>query len=149
MVSMLAALLFFGSPKSEVQHFTIKPWVVTVTHDKFTGAAVCSARARGLRLDGDRLSLDVGREVEATEAVYRMDAGPAQKLSSLVSDGDYRESFHFDPERDARLVFLKTSDVAGVQKVFVRPDSRHGVASFDLAALPKVIAAEKGAGCGS
>jgi hypothetical protein len=148
MVPMLAALLFFGSDKPQVQRYAIKPWVVTVSHDKFTGAASCSAQAPHVRLVGERLIFDTGREVEPTEAAYRMDSGPAQRLSALTSDGGYRESFAFDPERDAREVFFNISDLAGVQKVYVRPDGRRAVATLDLAVLPKVIETEKNAGCG-
>jgi len=147
MTSLFLALLLFGSHGPQVHRYTVKPWVLTVSRDRFTGAVTCTAKARGAQLDGDRLAFDVGRYVEIGEADYRLDAGPAHKLSSLRSDGDYRESFHFDPSRDGHLVFFKTADLAGAQRLYVRPTSKAAVVSFDVAALPKLIEAENGLSC--
>ena len=147
MTSLFLALLLFGSHGPEVHRYTVKPWVLTVSRDRFTGAVSCTAKARDAELHGDRLTFDLGRYVEITEADYRLDAGPAQKLSSLRSDGDYRESFHFDPGRDGHLVFFKTADLAGAQRLYVRPANKAAVISFDVAALPKLIEAETGQGC--
>jgi hypothetical protein len=147
MTSLLLALLLFGSHGPEIHRYGVKPWTLTVSRDRFTGAVTCTAKARGARLDGDLLTFDTGRYVEIAEAVYRLDGGPALKLSALASDGDRRESFHFDPNRDGRLVFFKASDLGGVQRLYVRPDGKAGVVTFDLAALPKLLETEKGAGC--
>ena len=147
MTSLFLALLLFGSHGPEVHKYTVKPWVLTVSRDRFTGAVSCTAKARGARLDGDRLTFDLGRYVEISEADYRIDSGAAQKLSGLTSDGDYRQSFHFDPSRDGHLVFFKIADLAGAQRLDVRPATKAAVASFDVAALPKLIEAEHSQGC--
>ncbi len=147
MTPLFLALLLFGSHGPEVHRYTVKPWVLTASRDRFTGAVTCTAKARGVRLDGDRLSFDLGRDVAIGEADYRLDGGPALKLSSLASDGEYRESFHFDPSRDGHLIFFKAADLSGVQRLYVRPTHKAAVVSFDVAALPKLIETEAGAGC--
>lgn len=147
MTSLLLALLLFGSHGPEVHHHKVRPWLLTVSRDRFTGAVTCTAKAPGARLDGDRLTFDVGRHVEVAEAVYRLDGGPALKLSALMSDGDYRESFHFDPDRDGQRVYFKASDLAGARRLYVRADGKGEVASFDVAALAKLIEVEKASGC--
>ena len=147
MTALMFALFLFGSHGPKVQRYSVKPWVLTVTQDRFTGAKTCTAKARGVRLDGERLTFDLGRYVENTEAVYRLDDGAAQKLSALPSDAGYRESFHFDPARDGHLAFFAVADVAGVHKLSIRAADKGPVASFDLSALPKLLDGEKGAGC--
>lgn len=147
MTALMFALLLFGSHGPEVQRYSVKPWVFTVRQDRFTGAKTCTAKARGVRLDGDRLTFDLGHYVENAEAVYRLDDGAAQKLSALPSDAVYRESFHFDPGKDGHLAFFSLADVAGVRKLSIRSADHRPVSSFDLSALPKLLDGEKGAGC--
>jgi len=147
MTSLFLLLLLFGSHGPEVHRYTVKPWVLTVSKDRFTGAVTCTAKTHGATLDGDRLSFDVGRDVEIADADYRLDGGAAQKLSTLSSDSGYRESFHFDPDRDGHLVFFKTADLTGVQRVYVRPAPKAGVARFDVGALPKLLEAQTTFGC--
>jgi len=149
MTSLLLALFLFGPHGVQTHSYSIKPWVLKVSLDRFTGAVTCSAKTRGAKLDGARLSFDVGRYVDVNEAEYRLDAGAAHKLLSLTSDSGYRESFHFDPDRDSHLVFFKVEDLAGAQRLYVRPSNRGAVASFDVAALPRLIEAEKGLRCPS
>ncbi len=147
MTALFLALMLFGSQGPQLHRYTVKPWVLTVSRDRFTGAVTCTAKARGALLEGDRLAFDLGRSVEIGEADYRLDGAPAKKLSALASDSDYRESFHFDPNRDGRLAFFTTGDLAGVQRLHVRAADKAGVASFDLAALPKLLEAERTLGC--
>ncbi len=147
MTTLFLALLLFGSQGLELHTYSVKPWVLTVSRDRFSGAVTCTAKARDARIDGDRFTFDLGRYVEIGEAEYRIDDGPAHRLSSLPSDAGYRESFHFDPGRDGHLVFFSSADLAGAKRLYVRPSARSAVVGFDLAALPKLRDAEASLGC--
>jgi hypothetical protein len=150
--SLIAMALFGLSQPSTVQTRTLhlRPWAISVRSDRFTGVTTCTARMGRVHIMGGLAIFDLGPSVDTSDAIYRLDLGAAH----LARGGDIAERVAYDSERRGSLtnpsggrVALPLSILTGVRRVDIRAEDPHHVVTFDISALPKVLASEAAAGC--
>jgi hypothetical protein len=150
--SLIAMALFGLNYPSTVQTRTlhVRPWAITVRSDRFTGVAACTAHMGGVQVKDGLAAFELGRSVDASNAVYRLDLGAPH----LARGEDIAGRVAYDSGRTGSLsnpsggrVVLPLSILSGVQRVDIRAEDPHHVATFNLSALPRVLAAEAAAGC--
>ncbi len=149
----LIAMALFGltQPSTVRTRFVhVSPWTVAVRADRFTGSTTCSAHMRGVHLEGPVATFELGRSVDASDALYRLDLGPARFVHALPVTEQVsayiRPSDSLSNPSGGRVVLPLTS-LAGVKRVDIRPEPTRSVATFDLSGLPAVLRAEAAAGC--
>lgn len=150
--SLIAMALFGLSQPSTVQTRTVhlRPWTIAIRSDRFTGVATCTAMTRGVHVKDGLAVFELGSTVDTSNALYRLDLGPAR----LARGADIAERTAYDSGRTDNLgnpssgrVVLPIALLNGVRRVDIRGEDPHHVATFDVSALAKALAAETAAGC--
>jgi hypothetical protein len=152
--SLIALAVFgFGQPPMIKTHAVrVRPWTIEVRTDRFTGLTACSARMKGVRLEGTLAVFDLGRDVDASDALYRLDLGAAHSArgSNITERTAYSSVQTPDVENPSGgRIALPIAELAGVKRIDIRPNPKHYVQTYDISALPKVLDAESAAGCPS
>ena len=125
-------------------------WRLVRTADPFTGLASCAVDGRRISFQGGVATFSFGAKVDTANALYRVDAGPIHNVGevgpqiagmgvSLFSRNTFNPS-------DGR-VRLPWSQLAGAQRVDIRPNDHRYHQSFDLAGLNAALAQARAQGC--
>ena len=84
-------------PPQVTQHrYVSGGWVVTVGHDRFTDALVCSLKTRTMHYRKETLIFHLKRGLETTHAFYKIDDGSAVPVSDVFHEV---EAHGFFPRR--------------------------------------------------
>ena len=79
LTAVIAALAWLGSHSNTVRKtdHPVAGWTVTVRTDRFTGGVSCQARRGAVLLQGPVAVFAFARDVDTTDAIYRINQGPA------------------------------------------------------------------------
>ena len=152
MIAILLTSLLFGLHTSSVQtrHVAVRPWTIKVRSDSFTGAVTCSARSHDVIVNGPLAVFQLGADVDATSAIYRLDLGAGRPARG----SNFDEALASNLARKPRLtnasggrLGVPSSELLGVKRVDIRTSPSAPVRTFDVSGLGRVRDAELAAGC--
>jgi hypothetical protein len=155
LTTALAVSSFFysphhGRPQATERLFGVDGWRIAVDRDTFTGAVSCSLRAKRVYFRSGALIFRLGRGVETTHAVFRLDAGPARPVTEAFHEDEARGIF---PQRGwiddpaGGDVALPAAYVMGARQVWIRATPAHQPYPFNVSRVAEALAAAKAAGC--
>ena len=155
MIGSMVALALFGglfAPHSggQVQHFKVQAWDAEVRTDAFTGAVTCRLRGRDVTVSHGAAAFRFGRWVNTSEAVYRIDGGPA-KSGRLAMNGVATlgvRTIGSNPNNvTGGLVHIPVAELADASRVAIRTGRDASPRTFDLKGLAAALNTEKQRGC--
>lgn len=138
-----------GAPRSHASA-RVGPWRIAVKKDRFSGDVTCSIGARGVSFRRDTLIFRLARAGDATNAVFRVDGGPARPISETF---DTVEAHGFFPQRGWILdpqggeAALPAAVVSRARAVTIRLAPKSHPRQFAIARLAEARAAAAAAGC--
>jgi len=125
-------------------------WTAKVRSDQFTGEVSCSLVGRRISLHRDTLVFHLGRDIDTSQAFFRIDGGPARSVREPRLENE-THGFFLDSgpisNPSGGEVALPLSIVLGAKKVYVRASARYQPRAFDLSGFAQALAAAKAAGC--
>ncbi|MGI9170110.1 MAG: hypothetical protein ACR2FH_08050 [Caulobacteraceae bacterium] len=154
-MAALAIGSFFYAPHHGPAQVTqrlygVGAWRIGVYHDTFTGAVSCSLRTNRIHYRSETLIFRLGRGVETTHAVFRLDGGTPRPVA---------EAFHID---EARGFFPRRGwidDPAGgdvalprtyfpkVKRLWIRASPASQPQFFNVSRFAEALAGARAAGC--
>ncbi len=154
---MLAAIatlvgLLGLAPQGQIQEkrFDVQGWRITVSQDRFTGGVTCQAVKRGMRLEATTVVFKLGRHVDTSGAVYRLDLGPAHSLVDQPANQELRHVVEVGAlleNPSAGVVALPLSQLAGIKRVDIRANVQTAPQTFDVSGLTAVLDLERSQAC--
>ena len=148
----VTALAIFGSYATTLHKSTVKSagWTISVRRDSFVGATTCEARRGAVQLKNATALFAFGPDVDTSEAVYRIDAGPAHS----VNDVAFRLRTMGAPQTlepignpSRGLVVLLAADLMAAQNVWIRPSPKVAPRRFSVSGLSAVAEREAALAC--
>ena len=125
-------------------------WTARVRSDQFTGEVSCSLAGRRISFHRDTLVFHLGRDVDTSQAFFRIDGGPVRSVREPRLENE-THGFFLDSGPIANPsggeVALPLSIIQGAREVYVRPSPRYQPRAFDLGQFSEALAAAKAAGC--
>jgi hypothetical protein len=91
-----------------------------------------------------------GRHVDTSNAVYRLNFGPAYAVGDLMINQDLRRIVEVDAPLEnpsSGVVAVPVSRLTGISQVSIRPNVHMAPQTFDVSALPAVLQLEASQGC--
>jgi hypothetical protein len=138
-------------PPQVTQHrYVSGGWVVTVGHDRFTGALACSLKTRAMHYRNDTLIFHLKRGLETTHAVYRIDDGPPAPVSAAFHEV---EAHGFFPRRGwvddpaGGDVALPASYLHDVRYVWIRASTATRPVAFKVNRFDDALDHARAEGC--
>jgi len=128
----------------------VAEWTAKIRTDRFTGEVNCSLSARRISFHRDTLVFHLGRDVDTSQAVFRVDGAAAQNVREPRLENETHGFFlNQGPVENPSggEVALPASIVRGAKRVDIRDTSKHPPRAFDLSRFPEALAAAKAAGC--
>jgi hypothetical protein len=153
----LVALALFGEPQSlfergqtTTHHHHVGGWTVRVIWDRFTGETSCTVRKGRVELQNDVLIFHAPEEVDTSDAVFRIDGGPARSVHEATYEdqrrGYYRNGGPLE-NPSAGEVALPTYYVTGAKWVYIRANPRRAPDAFDVRNFPEALALARSLKC--
>jgi hypothetical protein len=150
-IAALVGLLGLGQHgQIEERRFNVHGWRITVAQDRFTGGFACRAVNRGMSLSADTVVFKFGRHVDTSNAVYRLDLGPAYSLVDQPANRELRHAVEVSAPLEnpsAGVVALPVPQLAGVKRVDIRPNVETTPRAFDVSGLPAALQFEQSHAC--
>jgi hypothetical protein len=150
-IAALVGLLGFGAPgQTEERRFDVQGWRVTVSQDRFTGGVACRATRSDMSLSPSVIVFKLGRHVDTSNAVYRLDLGTAYSVVDQPVDLEVRHEIEVDAPLEnpsAGVVALPLSQLAGVRRVDIRANLKSAPRAFDVSGVPAVLQFERTEAC--
>ncbi len=128
----------------------IGPWRGFVRHDAFTGQASCGLATSGIHIRARSAIFRMGRGVETTHAVFRIDAGQPRAVSELFAAEARNDVFPLRgwiDDRHGGEVALPLGELEGAKRVFIRAQPGRRAKTFDVGRLSQALGALQAAGC--
>ncbi len=125
-------------------------WLLTVGRDHFTDALTCSLKTRTMRYRSETVIFHLGRGLETTHAVYKIDDGPAAPVSDAFHEV---EAHGFFPRRGwvddpaGGDVALPVSYLRDADRVSIRASTRMAPAEFKVNRLDDALDRARAEGC--
>jgi hypothetical protein len=133
-----------------MRHVHVGAWSVVVARDRFAGTSSCSLDARDVSLHRGTAIFRLGRGLDTTRAVFRLDGGPPREVSEAF---DAVEARGFFPERGWIVdpaggeAALPAAYLSGVRAVTLRVSPKLPPRVFKVAHLDEAIATAQAYGC--
>jgi hypothetical protein len=125
-------------------------WKAEINTDRFTGEISCALTGRRMSFHRDTLVFRLGRDVDSSQAFFRIDNGPVRSVSEPrlqnETHGFFVDSGPIDNPSGGKVA-LPLSAVQGAKQVDIRASTRHPPRVFDVSGLADALAAAKAAGC--
>ncbi len=132
------------APTQVTSHlYSAGSWRLRVTRDAFARTTACHVGRRDAEVRRGALIWKLGRGVDTSQAVWRIDAGEPRRQSLL----DLPASANLDNPSDGRLA-VPVALLAGARSVETRPSPHAHVRRLDVAHLDELIATADRLGCG-
>jgi hypothetical protein len=138
-------------PPQVIQHrYVTGGWVVTVGHDKFTGALTCALKTRGMHYRNETLIFHLKNGEETTHAFFRVDDGPARPVSDAFHEV---ETHGFFPRRGwvedpaGGDVALPASYVRDAHRVWIRASTKSRPVVFKVNRFDDALDHAQAEGC--
>jgi hypothetical protein len=155
-VAALVAISLFGgsslldAAQTTTRHYHLDGWTVRVIWDRFTGAASCTVRKGRVELIDDVLLFHSTSRVDTSDAVFRIDGGPARSVREATY-ADQRRGYYRNggplENPSAGLVALPSYYAANASWVYIRADVRRAPDGFDVRGLPQALALARSQKC--
>ncbi|MGI8840947.1 MAG: hypothetical protein ACR2F8_09255 [Caulobacteraceae bacterium] len=156
LATALAVSSFFysphhGRPQVARRLYAVHGWRIAVDRDTFTGAVSCSLSANRVYFRSGALIFRLGRGVETTHAVFRLDGGPARPVAEAFHDDEARGIF---PRRGwiddpaGGDVALPAAYIKGAKRVWIRSSPATYPRLYDVSRFAAAREGARGAGCG-
>jgi hypothetical protein len=133
-----------------VKLLRVGDWKAEVSTDRFTGEVSCALTAHRVSFHRDTLVFHLGRDVDTSEAFFRIDNGPVRSVREprLLNEthGFFLDSGPIDNPSGGKVA-LPLSVVKEARQVYIRASPRHAPRMFDVSRFSDALAAAKGAGC--
>lgn len=133
-----------------VKSLRVGEWKAEISTDRFTGEVSCALTARRMSFHRDTLVFHLGRDVDTSEAFFRVDNGPVRSVREprLLNEthGFFLDSGPIDNPSGGKVA-LPLSVVKGAKQIYIRASPRHEPRAFDVSGLGDALAAAKAAGC--
>ena len=153
LAAALLALSILGSgdhAQIVTRSVRVGEWTAKVRSEQFTGETSCSLAGRGVSLHRDTLVFHLGRDIDTSQAFFRIDGGPVRSVREPRLENE-THGFFLDSGPIANPsggeVALPLSIIQGAKQVFVRASPRYQPRAFDLGRFAEALAAAKAAGC--
>lgn len=113
-------------PQVTQRHYESGGWRLTVGHDRFTDALVCSLKTHTMHYRSGTLIFHIKRGIDTTHAVYKIDDGPPTPVSAAFHEVEAhgffpRRGWVDDPEGGD--VALPAAYVHDARRVAIRPST--------------------------
>jgi hypothetical protein len=156
-VATLIALSLFGERASLFErgqtitrHHHVGGWTVRVMWDRFTGDIDCTVRKGPVELKNDVLVFHGPPWTDTTDAVFRIDGGPARSVHEATYDdqrrGYYRNGGPLE-NPSAGEVALPTYYVTNAKWIYIRADAKRAPDAFDVRRFPEALALARAQKC--
>lgn len=150
--AILSALAIFGVHSNTIQKTSIRVdgWTVIVRKDLFTGSVSCGARRGDVRLQDAVVVFSLGRDIDTSDAVYRLNLGAAHSVRDVaLRDRVLGARITTEPiDNPSRgLVVLPVSDLLDVDNIWIRATANTPPRRFVVSGLRDVMAKEQTATC--
>ena len=155
-VATLAALSLFadhpllGGGQTISHRRVVGAWTVNVIWDRFTGDTRCTVRSGDIELQKDVLIFHAASWVDTSDAVFRIDGGPARSVREATYEdqrrGYYREGGPLE-NPSAGEVALPTYYVTGAKWVYIRANPRRAPDAFDVRGFSEALALARAQKC--
>jgi len=152
MAAALALSILGPGDQAQVvtQSVKVGDWTAKVRRDQFTAEVSCSLVGRRVSFHRDTLVFHMGRDVDTSQAFFRIDNGPVRSVREPRLENE-THGFFLDSgpigNPSGGEVALPLSTIQGAKKVFVRASPRYQPRAFDLGRFTDALAAAKSAGC--
>jgi hypothetical protein len=152
---LIAAALsqfFFADPSpAYVQtRYALAGWRISVNRDTFTAAVSCSLSGPEMRFKAGTLIFSLGKGVETTHAVYRLDGGAPAPVSATfredAANGFFPERGWIDDPAGGEVA-LPASRLKGVKRLWIRASPDYLPRYFNISRFGEALAGAKAAGC--
>jgi hypothetical protein len=153
--ALLALSLFGDKPLLEpsqtvTRHRHVGGWTVKISHDRFTGAVSCAMAKGHVEFRTDALIFHLNRDADTSDAVFRIDGGPAHNVHEATYD-DERRGFYRNGGPLANPtggeVVLPSFYVTGAKWVFIRAVPNREPDAFDVRRFADALALARANGC--
>jgi hypothetical protein len=153
----LVALVLFGERQSFfehgqtiTQHHHVAGWTVRVIWDRFTGETSCTVRKGHVELKDDVLVFHSPTWVDTSDAVFRIDGGPARSVHEATYEdqrrGYYRSGGPVE-NPSAGEVALPSYYVTHAEWVYIRAGAGRAPEGFDVRGFPAALALARSEKC--
>jgi hypothetical protein len=153
----LVALSLFGERQSILErgqtitrHHHVAGWTVRVLWDRFTGDISCTVRKGAVELLNDVLVFHASAWVDTSDAVFRIDGGPARSVHEATYEdqrrGYYRQGGPLE-NPSAGAVALPSYYVTNAKWVYIRADAKRAPDGFDVRGFPQALALARAQKC--
>ncbi|HEX4179304.1 MAG TPA: hypothetical protein VHY32_00785 [Caulobacteraceae bacterium] len=153
LAAVALALSMLGSgddAQISARSLKVGDWTAVVRSDRFTGEITCSLKAHAISFHRDTLVFNLGREIDSSQAFFRIDGGPARSVREPQlqneTHGFFLDSGPVDNPSGGRVA-LPLALVQDAKQVMIRASPRHPPRIFDLARFSEALSAAKTAGC--
>ena len=139
-------------PPPQVAHrlYGVAGWEIGVDRDTFTGAVTCSLAAHDVHFESDTLIFHLGRGVETTHAVFRVDGGAARPVAEAFRDdaahGIFPQRGWIDDPAGGDAA-LPATDFKGAKRVWIRATPAYQPRFFNVSRFQDALAGARSAGC--
>jgi hypothetical protein len=137
-------------PQVKQHHYVTGGWRITVGHDVFTDAIVCTLKTSRMRYRNETLIFHLKRGLETTHAFYKLDDGPAHP----VSDAFHAVEAHgFFPRRGwvddpaGGDVALPAADVRDAARIWIRASPTTRPSYFKINRFGDALDRARSEGC--
>ena len=146
----MLALSLFSAHQTITRHHHVGGWTVRVIWDRFTGDISCTVRKGRVELQNDVLVFRSPEWVDTSDAIFRIDAGPARSVHEATYEdqrrGYYRHGGPLANPSDGEVA-LPTYYVTGAKYVWIRPDVRQEPWRFDVSRFADALALARSEKC--
>ena len=116
----------------------------------FTSDISCRVRLGRMRVEGPALIIDLGRNVQTSAAVYRVDSGAAVRAETDPFNAQYQTRMSAAAPLDnpsAGRIAIAVSTLKSARTVWIRPTPSASPRPFDISGLDSATTAAAAAGC--
>jgi len=125
-------------------------WTVRVSWDRFTGAISCAVNKGRVEFSNDVLIFHSNPEVDTSDAIFRVDGGPARSVREATYD-DQRRGYYRSggplANPSAGEVALPSFYVTGAKWVYIRANPGRAPDGFDVRHFPEALALARAKKC--
>jgi hypothetical protein len=156
-VATLVALSLFGERQSVFErgqtitrHHHVEGWTVRVLWDRFTGATSCTVRKGHVELRNDVLVFHAPTWLDTSDAVFRIDGGPARSVHEATYEDQRRGYYRIGgpvENPSAGEVALPSYYVTDAKWVYIRADAGRAPDGFDVRGFPAALALARSEKC--
>lgn len=154
MIPLLIASAFglhlWGARAPAVERHRLDQWTYELHHDAFTGKLTCNLESRNISILHGAAVFRFGNGVDTSDAVFRVDDGPAESARALALDLLHRgvsvqDEALANPSRG--LVMIPVERLEQAREVTIRPSVGARPRKFLVVGLKAALAAAQSSGC--